>query len=113
MKAHAILTLLFCTLAFTAQAFSHEKPRNANEDLKEKIVKLIDHPDLSKLSGEKFHAEIEFIVTRQNQLVVLAVYTDDEYFDRYIKNKLNYRAMNLKGVQRLTPYRITVNFVQP
>jgi hypothetical protein len=105
--------LLVCTLSFSALAHDHEKPRNANEEIKEKIVKLIDHPDLSKLTGEKFHAEIEFMVTRHNQILVLAVYTDDEYFDRYVKNKLNYRAMNLKGVQKMIPYRLTVNFVQP
>ncbi|HLF64426.1 MAG TPA: hypothetical protein VI603_11765 [Saprospiraceae bacterium] len=105
---------LLCTLISVAQGLAHENPRSVNEDLKDRIVQLIDHPDLSKLEdGPKYHAEIEFIVTRQNQVLVLAVYTNNTYLEEYLKEKLNYRSINLKGVQRMTPYRITVNFVKP
>jgi hypothetical protein len=114
MKAlkSTILTCL-CTALFALTAFAHETPRSIDELLKDKVTQLIDHPDMSKLTGEKFNAEIEFIVTRQNQLIVLAVYTDNVFFDTYLKEKLNYRKVNLKGVQKMTPYRLNVNFIQP
>lgn len=108
----SVLTTL-CALVLSAQAFAHETPKSVNEDLKEKIVNLVDRPDLSSLEGSTFHTEIEFIITRQNQVLVLAVYTDNTFLDEYIKEKLNYRNVGLKGVQRLTPYRINMSFVKP
>jgi hypothetical protein len=101
-----------CSIICTASAIASENPASVNEELKEKIVKLIGKPDLSHLDGWKFQAEVEFIITRHNQVVVLAVYTSNVFLDEYIKEKLNYRNVGLKGVQRLTPYRIEVNFVK-
>lgn len=111
MKMTALV--LLSSLFFSVHGFSHETPRSVNEELREKIVKLVDRPDLSSLRGNKFHAEIEFIVTRQNQVLVLAVYTDNTYLDEYIKGRLNYRHVGLKGAQKLRPYRISMSFVKP
>ena len=102
-----------CIIAFSANAFAHETPKSVNETLKEKIVRFIEKPDMSGLDGQKFQAEIEFIVTRQNRVVVLAIYTNDPFFDEYLKQKLNYRSIHLKGVQKMIPYRLNVSFIQP
>ncbi len=107
-----LLSIGFATQGFANEYPLSENPLGVNEVLREKIVKLLDKPDLSKQEGVKFHAEVEFIVTRQNEILVLAVYTNNTFLNEYIKTKLNYHSIGLKGVQRLTPYRLNVNFVK-
>lgn len=108
----SLLFCLFCSLCF-AVSYAHEDPKAVNEVLKEKIVKLIDEPDISHLAGHKYHAEVEFIITHRNQVLVLGVYTNELFFDDYIKKQLNYSHLKLKGVKRMMPYRLNVTFVQP
>lgn len=109
----SLLLCLLCSLCFTVSSFAHDDPKTINEILKEKIVKLIDQPDISHLAGRKYHAEIEFIITHRHQVLVLSVYTNELFFDDYIKKQLNYSHLKIKGVRRMTPYRLNVTFVQP
>lgn len=110
LKTTALCLLL--STGFAAYGFANENPLGINDVLRDKIVKLLDKPDLSGEEGTRFHAEVEFIITRHNQVLVLAVYTNNAFLDEYIKEKLNYSKINLKGVHRLTPYRIDVNFLK-
>lgn len=114
MKFIRMFTITVLCIATTCiQGIAHERPVSINDKLKSKIVKMIDHPDLSKLDGRKFHAEIEFIITPQNEVLVVAVYTNQLFLDRYVKEQLNYQALHLKGVHKLKPYRLNVTFVKP
>lgn len=91
----------------------YEKPLEVNEALKSKIVKLIDRPDMSALNGHRFHADLEFMITPQNEIVVMAVYTNELFFVDYLKQQLNYMPVHLKGVRKLTMYKLSVTFVKP
>jgi hypothetical protein len=102
--------MLSCCLILAVQAFAKENPKDSRTDLKNKVVKLIDSPDLTDLDGDIFETEIEFIITSRNQLIVLGVTTSEEYLDTYIKEKLNYNKVRLRGVAYMQPYRIKVTF---
>lgn len=113
MKSIKIVALcLFCTIAFAGKGLALENPMTINDVLRERIVNLLDRPDLSKIDGQKFHAEIEFMITRHKQIVVLAVYTNNAFLDEYIKEKLNYQRIGIREVRRMTPYMINVNFTK-
>jgi hypothetical protein len=99
-----------CCLILAVQAFAKENPKDSRAILKDKVVKLIDNPDISDLEGDLFEAEIEFLVTSRNRIVVLGVNTHEEFFDTYIKEKLNYNKVRVKGVAYMQPYRIKVTF---
>jgi len=109
----AFLPVLFCSCIFAAPSFAGQNPDTYITALRNKIVRLIDKPDLTTLSGDQFTAEIEFIVTRKNEVLVIGVNTDNAFFDTYIKGKLNYSRIKIRGVQQMTPYRIEVNFQRP
>lgn len=113
MKSIRLVGLcLLCTMAFAGKGLALENPMTINDVLRERIVKLLDRPDLSKYDGQNFQAEVEFMITRQQQIVVLAVYTSNPFLDEYIKEKLNYQKIGIRDVRRLTPYRIDVNFTK-
>ena len=108
----SLLVLLFSFL-LNAGVFAGGNPDSHNTALRNKIIKLIDNPDLAALNGDQFTAEIEFIVTRKNEVLVVGVNANDIFFDSYIKEKLNYRPVKIRGVQQMTPYRIEVTFQRP
>ena len=105
------VALACCFISF--QGFTSDDPDVINEQLRSKIVQLIARPDLSKLKGDTFETEVEFIVTRENKVVVIGIYGQENLLDDYIKEQLNYRKLRLKGVQILTPYRMHVRFHKP
>jgi len=107
------LLTVICFGLFLAASYSNDDPKSINRLLKDKIVSLIDEPDISHLPGKKYHAEVEFIITRRNQVLVLEVYTNDMFFDEYIKSQLNYRTLKIRGVRKMMPYRLNITFLQP
>ena len=105
------VALVCCFIS--VQGFTSNDPDMINQQLRSKIVQLIARPDLSKLKGDTFETEIEFIVTRENKVVVIGIYGQEALLDDYIKDQLNYRKLRLKGVQILTPYRLNIRFHKP
>ena len=104
---------LCCSFVLAGQGYAHQTPDDRNSALKNRIVRLIEQPDLTPLQGDTFYANIEFIITRKNEVLVVAVTTNDTFFDTYIKEKLNYSPVKVRGIQHMTPYRIQVNFHRP
>jgi len=114
MNTYYFIPIMLISIScLTQPCFAFETHKGLDEALRRNVIRLLDRPDLSQLQGERFSTEIEFVVTRQNKIVVLAVYTESAFLDAYVKEKLNYQEIRLKGVPRLTPFRIEVNFLQP
>ena len=97
-------------LSWQMTAFAHEGPDSITEALRTKVIRLIDQPDLSDLNGNTFKAEVEFMLTRHKEIIVLAVHTDNAYLDTYIKNKLNYNKINLRGIPTMKSFTLDVTF---
>ena len=114
MKSRNAICLLFaCFLALHLPARAAEDSSIINDSLQKNIVKLLDHPDLSTLKGDTFNVEIQFMITRWNEILVLPVKSDDTYFDQYVKDQLNYQKVKIRGARKMAAYKIAVTFSQP
>ncbi len=100
---------LFC-LPLTVTVDAQGNPGTIHQTLIDKIGRLIDRPDLSPLESNQCKIEIEFVVTRKHEILVLGVYTDQEFLDNYVKRRLNYKRVNVKGVRYMAPYLLDVTF---
>jgi divalent metal cation (Fe/Co/Zn/Cd) transporter len=112
MKAIRLITLtLGLALLMTFNADAKNKPESVEDQLRDKITQLISRPDLKLVPLHERSVSVEFIVTRENKLVVLEIDTYNDVLEKYIKKKLNYKKVAVKGVQKMLTYRVDLSFV--
>jgi hypothetical protein len=112
MKTVRIFTLVMAVAMLSSFTVDGKnKPESPESELREKITKLIRKPDLKLIPIHEREVTVEFIITRENKLVVLDVDTYNEPLKKYIKQKLNYHKVAVDGVRKLMPYRIDLTFV--
>ena len=112
MKTIRFLTLTLALAAFTViSTAAKTKPDGPDELLREKITQLVRKPDLKLVPIHEREVTVEFIITRENKIVVLDVDTYNDVLEKYIKKKLNYHQISVKGVRKMMPYRIELAFV--
>ncbi len=111
MKTLQILAaIMLFVAAAMPQTLASEDPLDVQQKLRSKITGMMVQPDLSKVSAPDMYAEIEFIVTRQNQIILTGVSTRSPYLERYIMERLNYRKIDVTGVRYLEPYYLSIRF---
>jgi len=112
MKAIRLLALTFVLTIFTvASVDAKNKPDSPDRQLRDKITKLISKPDLKLVPIHERDVVLEFIITRENKIVVVNVDTYNQILDKYIKQKLNYRHVAVEGVKKMIIYRMELSFV--
>ena len=106
----ALLTLCFALASFSAHATNGDD-ENVNQKLRTKVVSLVgkSHMDAVHLKKDT-QASVKFIVTKYNEILVLSVKTDHRLMDEYVKERLNYKRINIPGVTKMVPYSIKITF---
>ena len=112
MNAIRFITLTCALVLFTAISVdAKNEPESPDKQLREKIVELIRKPDLKLVPIHERDVSLEFIITRDNKILVLDVDTFNPILEKYIKQKLNYRQISVKGTKKMLAYRIELTFV--
>jgi len=112
MKGFKFLVLTLSIVLF-ASSVTNAKARDGltpDEKLRAKITKLIEKIHVDEISFEDRQAVLEFIVTRDNKIVVLNVQTNSVTLEKSIKRILNYHKIDILGVKKMTAYRIDVTY---
>lgn len=112
MKAQALI-LAFAILPLFAAAnstFTKAPEKSPSEELRIKVTKLIGKPDFRSLPEYDRSASIKFIVTTENELLVLDVETKHDRIESHVKSSINYKDIDLTGVKKMQPYQIDVKF---
>ena len=112
MKTIRFLTITLVLATFTVfSADAKNKPDSPEQLLRDKISELVRKPDLKLVPIHEREVTVEFIITHDNKVVVLDVDTYNAILEKYIKEKLNYQKISVKGVRKMMPYRIKLSFV--
>lgn len=113
MKTFRFIALSLALGCLTSvQLNAKGEPASADLQLRQKIVSLIQKVDLSPMEHFEEDATIKFLVTGQNEIVVLAVHTGSDYIEEYIKGRLNYTHVGVPGIKKMTPYTLSVRFIK-
>ncbi len=87
------------------------KEANANDpakELKKQVERLLN--GFSENASENDQtATILFTVNRENEIVVLSVYTQDYKLEKFVKDRLNYHRINSERVIEGRRYTIPVS----
>jgi len=103
-----ILALSFATLA-PASANNDIEPA-AETALRSKIVSLLGHHNYA-INGE-LTAEISVMLNTVNELIVVSVNSNSKKVVAFVKSKLNYKIVAVKGIRKGAIYRIPLKMKQ-
>ncbi len=108
MKKMNVL-LIAVALTVSSVLSASTTPINADEPqikLSKQISQLLEKPGFDV--QEDIMAEVTFMITEDQEIVVLTVDTKSEYAESFIKNRLNYQKVvnTVKGGEYNVPIRI-------
>ena len=84
--------------------------KDPSEELRTKVTKLIGTPDLRTVPEYDRKASIKFIVTTENELLVINVDTKHDRIEDHVKSSINYKEFKVRGIQKMQPYQVDVSF---
>ena len=107
----AILAISIASLV-PASANTNTEPtsKEAKTILRAEIVDLLGNHKYD-LKNKTLEAQVSVMLNNQNELVVVGVKTTDETISSYVKIKLNYKKVGIKGIKKGTVYRIPLKMV--
>lgn len=101
--------LLISSLAWAGEPVSPEK-EPAVGDLRNKIVQLIQEPELGSHGLQEATATIYFFIDGQQKIQVRIVESASPYLRHFIEKRLQGQRIDLNSVNRFTLYSLEVNF---
>lgn len=105
------LKLVAVALLFTGSIYATgTKGTDPAKMLKNQVVGILTGYHLKK-SEKELVAKVTFTVNKQNEIVVLSVYSNSEKFETFVKQNLNYREVKSEGVVEGRRYTIPVRIV--
>ncbi|MGB0892554.1 MAG: hypothetical protein ACPGUU_09400, partial [Flavobacteriaceae bacterium] len=58
-------------------------------------------------------AEVSFVLSDNNELVVLSVKSEHKAVDKFVKSKLNYKKIRVTGIKKGEVYRMPLKINKP
>jgi len=101
----SIITILAISLSTIFSISAAEKDKPETKELRTEIVSFLGD-NISIELQETSTAEVSFIVNNDNEIVIISVDSNIEELNSYIKSKLNYKKLNVKGTKKGEVYKI-------
>ena len=105
IKKISFALLFALCFAFTATAVELDKPTTT---LRDQVIELIKAPNMEY--GAMEEVKVQFLVNKKNELVVVAVDTDDSYLAAFVKSRMNYKKIDGENAKHNEIYKINVTF---
>ncbi len=80
-------------------------PQTIHTALRTQIVELLGNHD-NTFEGQGLHAEVSIIINNNNELVVVDVKSKNQEVDYFIKDKLNYKKVTIRGIGKGAIFRM-------
>ena len=103
-----IITVIAISLSTVFSATATEKnPSETKKNLRTTIVSILGD-EIPLNFKENCNAEVSFMVNNENELVIISVDSSMKEFNSYVKSKLNYKKVNVKGTKKGEIYRMPI-----
>jgi hypothetical protein len=112
-----ITAIALCFATITASATettpSTVTKKETNKAFRSKIVSLIGSEAPSYLTdGKDVTAKLSLMLNNKNQLIVVSVNTKSGMVEEYVKGKLNYQKIKVKGLKKGEIYHVPLTIKQ-
>ena len=103
-----VITIIAISLATTFSTVAGDKKSSKiKKELRTEIVSMIGD-EINIEFNKTCSAEISFMINNKNELIVVSVDCASKEFNSYVKRKLNYKKINVKGTKKGEIYRVPV-----
>lgn len=85
--------------------------KTAKTILRAEIVQLLGNHKYD-LEAKTLEAQVSVMLNNSNELVVVAVKTDDKTVAKFVKTKLNYKKVDVKGIKKGIVFRVPLKMTQ-
>lgn len=102
---------LLTVLPTSANTNTEPTTKDAKTILRTEIVTLLGNHSYN-LSDKTLEAQVSVMLNSKNELVVISVSSDSETVASYVKAKLNYKKITVKGISKGTVYIIPLKMIQ-
>jgi len=102
---------LLTVLPASANTNTEPASKEAKTILRTEIVSLLGTHSYD-LSDKTLEAQVSVMLNNQNELVVVSVSSDSETVTNYVKSRLNYKKVTVKGITKGTVYRVPLKMIQ-
>lgn len=106
----SIIAIIAISLATTFSATATEKEKTKSKisnKLRTEIVSMLGTEIQVELK-DTTSAEIAFMINNENEVVIVSVDSKVDEFSSFVKTKLNYKKVKVKGTKKGEIYRIPV-----
>jgi hypothetical protein len=102
----SIITIIAISLATTFSTTAAETaPTKIAKKLRTEIVSMLGDK-IPVVLTENSSAEVSFIINNKNEIVILSVDSKVSELNNFIKSKLNYKKLKVKGTIKGEVYKI-------
>ena len=107
-KLKSIITILAISLATTFSASATEKkPSKITKKLRTEIVSMLGDK-IPIILTETSSAEVSFMINNKNEIVIISVDSNATAFNSYVKRKLNYKKVKVRGTIKGEIYKMPI-----
>ncbi len=104
-KLKSFVTILAISLSTVFSANATETEPSKTEELRTEIVSILGNKISIEVQTQST-AEISFIINNENEIVIISVYSDITELNAFIKKKLNYKKVEVRGTNKGKIYKI-------
>ena len=108
-----ITAIALCFATMTAFATEIEPTSESNQAFRSQIVSLLgsEVPDYLTDGGE-LTANLSLMLNNNNEIIVVSTNSNNESLDNYVKSKLNYQKIDVKGLKKGEIYKVPLTIKQ-
>jgi hypothetical protein len=107
------IALCFATMTVSATETTPDKTSETNKAFRTKIISLIGTEAPSYLTnGKDVTAKLSLMLNNKNQVIVVSVDSKNNSIEEYVKSKLNYQKIDVKGLKKGEIYKVPLTIKQ-
>jgi len=109
--AIAVLAISIASVLPASANNTEPTTKTAKKVLRTEIVNLLGHHEYD-LNYKTLKAEVSVMLNNQSELIVVGITSKHKEVISYVKLKLNYKKVDVKGIKKGTVYRIPLTMTQ-
>ena len=109
--AVAIIAISISSVVSISANNTEPTSKDVKKVLRSEIVSLLGNHTYN-LKQEVLNAQISVMLNNQNELVVVGITSESDEVKNYVKTKLNYKKVTVKGLKKGAIYRMPLKMQQ-
>lgn len=101
------MAIVLTTLSVSAKNTDTKEPVSGKTELRSQITSILGKKfDIKLKNNKEITADVSLLLNKKNELIVISVESKNEQVNAYVKSKLNYKKVNVRGIKKGEIYKM-------